>query len=197
MKPEKSMTESVTWSVVQLGEFPAIRSQGRDGRDRLDDLLSSGKANHLTIDFSGVKAMSFSFVDEFLGKFLTTHDFAKNNLTVKLAGLNEDNRYAVTVCVERRETQVVVVSEDRLELLGDSILSDTFDQAVRLGTFKANDLAEALSLTASNANNRLKRLAARGALSKAQAAGSTRGGKEFVYEAPPKTVADEVPLTPA
>lgn len=191
------MSASQTWGVAQLGNFPAIRERGRDGRDRLDDLLEAGSPSHLTIDFSGVEAMSFSFVDEFLGKFLTTHDFAKVNLTVKLAGLNEDNLYAVRVCVERRETQVVVVSGNRLELVGDDILAATFDQAVILGRFKANDLADALSLSASNANNRLKRLATGGALSKTQASGSTHGGKEFVYEAPPMTVAEEAPLAPA
>jgi predicted transcriptional regulator len=103
------------------------------------------------------------------------------------------------VCVERRATQVVVLEEDgSLELVSDDkILADTFNQALKLGSFKANDLADAMGLTAQNANNRLKRLADAGALRKAQVTGSTRGGREFVYETLPADVLDSNNLTPA
>ena len=63
--------------------------------------------------------------------------------------------------------------------------------AVKLRTFKATDLAQAMAVTAQNANNRLKRLAAAGALRKRKTVGSGRGGKEFAYQ----VVAADVPNT--
>lgn len=193
------MAGSVTFSVNYLGGFPAIRTLGREARDRLEDLLASRAVTDLTIDFAGVEAMSFSFVDEFLGKFVTSYNFATNDLAVKVAGLNDDNLYAVKVCLERRETQAVALVDDRLELVGfvNAVLTKTFDQAAELGTFKANDIAAALSLTPSNANNRLKKLTLIGALRKAQTPDPTRGGKEFVYETVPVAVADGIPLASA
>jgi len=186
-----------TFSVHQLGKFPATRGLGREGRGRLDDLLAGQDRIDLTIDFSGVEAMTASFVDEFLGKFLTSDDVAKSESTIKVTGLDEDNHYAVLVCVERRETQVVVHDNDLLSLVGDRMLSETFNEAVRLETFKANDLAKSLNLSAQNANNRLKRLTAVGALRKKQVTGSPRGGKEFVYQAVSSNVSDVQPLAPA
>jgi DNA-binding MarR family transcriptional regulator len=61
---------------------------------------------------------------------------------------------------------------------------DTYAQARRLGTFRAQELAEALGISVTNANNRLKRLVQAGALSRNRAPGPERGGKEFVYTLP-------------
>jgi hypothetical protein len=192
------MTESASFSVVQLGEYPATRSLGQDGRARLDDLLGEREDIDLVIDFAGVKVMNISFTDEFLGKFLTSHDFSDKGTTVKVTGLNSDNRFSVVVCVERRETQVVVLEETgNLVLVGDKILADTFDHALQLRSFKANEIAEAMSLTSQNANNRLKRLAEAGAVRKAQVTGSTRGGREYRYEVLPAEAPDSDQLTPA
>jgi hypothetical protein len=106
--------------------------------------------------------------------------------TVTVTGLDVDNRDSVVVAVERRETHVVLRRQDgHLVLVGDKMLGETFDKAVELGTFKATDLADALFVSAQNANNRLKRLSSAGALRKAQVRGSTRGGREFLYEVPP------------
>ncbi len=185
------MTQSASFSVVQLGEYPATRGLGQDGRARLDDLLGERTGIDLVIDFAGVKVMNISFADEFLGKFLASHDFSAKSTTVKVAGLNADNRYSIVVCVERRQTQVVVLESDNILVLeGDKILAETFDQARTLGTFKASDLAAAMSLTAQNANSRLKRLAQVGAIRKAQATGSAHGGREYVYEVLPAELAD-------
>lgn len=179
------MTESTSFSVLQLGKYPASRSLGREGRDRLDDLLEGRDDVDLTIDFAGVEVMNISFADEFLGRFLTSRDFSATGTTVKASNLTPDNRYSVVVCVERREAQMVVLDEgDTLSLVGEKILADTYSRALELGSFKANDLASTMGLTAQNANNRLKRLARFGALRKAQVQGSSRGGREFVYEAP-------------
>lgn len=191
------MSRAASFSVVFLAKYPASRGLGQDGRIRLDDLLQGGGID-LTIDFTGVEVMNISFADEFLGKFLTSNDFSAAGCTVKVAGLNADNRYSVEVCVERREAQVVVLNEDgSLSLVGDQILADTFDTARELGGFKANDLAEVMGLSAQNANNRLKRLCQAGALRKAQVMGSTRGGREFIYEVLPAAVPDVDHLSPA
>jgi hypothetical protein len=184
------MTESASFSVVQLGAYPATRGLGQEGRARLDDLLGERVGIDLVIDFGGVQVMNLSFTDEFLGKFLASYDFSGKGTTVKVVGLDPDNRYSVAVCVERRDTQVVVLEEaGNLVLVGnDKILADTFQQALRLHTFKANDIAQAMSLTSQNANNRLKRLAEVGAVRKAQVTGSLRGGREYRYEVLPVEV---------
>lgn len=192
------MTRSACFRVARLGPYPGTRARGQEGRAQLDVELGERGGIDLTIDFTGVEVMNISFTDEFLGKFLTSHDFSREDTTVKVTGLSQDNRYSIAVCVERRATQVVVLEPDGgLVLLGDQMLADTFDQVRQFGLFKANELAEAMSLTAQNANNRLKRLAAVGALRKTQVTGSARGGREYAYEVLPARVPDQDPLTPA
>ena len=172
------------------GSTPANRALGRTCRDRLDEILGNQGGIDLTIDFDGVDVMNISFADEFLGKFLTQHDFSNEDTTVKVTGLNPDNQYSIVVCVERRQTHVVVREQsDELILLGnDPILRDTFEHTLRLGSFNANHLADAMGLSPQNANNRLRRLAAVGALRRRQITGSTRGGREYSYEPPPADV---------
>jgi hypothetical protein len=179
------MTEPTLFPVLQLGAFPATRVLGREGRGRLEDLLAGKQHFDLTIDFTSVTAMTISFADEFLGKFLSTFDTEAQDATVKLTGLNPENLEAVSICLERRGSQVVVRDPDgSLSLMGDDILAGTFEEARKQpGSFKASDIAGALSLSAQNANNRLKRLVAAGALRKGRATGSRRGGKEYAYEA--------------
>jgi hypothetical protein len=188
----ETVTQAASFNVVQLGMYPATRGLAQDGRGRLDDLLGNREGVDLVIDFAGVDVMNISFTDEFLGKFLTSHDFSVAGTTVQIAGLN------AVVCVERRETQVVVVEPDgNLALVGEKMLAQTFDAATKLGKFKANELAEVLSLTAQNANNRLKRLAQAGAVRKTQVTGSTHGGREYVYEVLPVVPADDEQLASA
>lgn len=184
------MTHPVIFDVVQLGEFPATRSKGRDGRGRLEDILAGKTGVDLTIDFTNVMAMTISFADEFLGKFLASLEAASRDITLKVTGLNIENAEAVTICLERRDVQVVVLGNDgALKLDGAPQLVETFNAALGLGEFKANDLAQRLNITPQNANNRLKRLVAVGALRKGRTTGSPRGGKEFSYI----TVAASVP----
>ena len=76
-------------------------------------------------------------------------------------------------------------------------MASTFAAVPRGSEFKANDVAEALGLSAQNANNRLKRLAASGALRKSRSATSGRGGKEFVYTAVSADVPDAESLSHA
>ena len=192
------MSEPILFSVVQLGEFPATRGRGREGRDRLDDLLAGKQHIDLAIDFTGVTAMTISFADEFLGKFMSTFDATKSDATVKVAGLNPENFEAVEICLERREVQAVVLEPDgSLSLVGDQILASTFEAIPHETEFKANDAAELLDLSAQNANNRLKRLVAAGALRKSRSVAAGRGGKEFVYVAVTADMPDAEALTHA
>jgi hypothetical protein len=185
------MTESIVFNVVQLGAFPATRSLAREGRTTLEETLTGKTSVDLTIDFTNVTAMTISFADEFLGKFLSTFDVAKQEITIKVTGLNEENAEAVSICVQRRETQVVVLdSHGALKLDGPSPLPETFNTALELGEFKANDLAQRLDITPQNANNRLKRLAAVGAVRKARVTTTQRGGKEYFYTAVSPNVPD-------
>lgn len=176
------MTEQVTFSVNQLAEFPASRAQGREGRARLDDLLADSRGLDLTIDFAGVTAMTISFADEFLGKFLATLDAASHDMTVCVSGLNAENAETVEVCLERRDRPVVVANDaGQRELLGDVLLQETYRAAATRASIRAADLAESLSISPQNVNNRLKRLVAVGALRKERNVGAARGGKEFLY----------------
>jgi DNA-binding transcriptional ArsR family regulator len=178
----EAMTEAIIFPAFQLGEFPMTRADGRELRGRLEDQLANKRSVDLTIDFSGVEAMTISFADEFLGRLMTSFNFAATDTTVKLAGLNDENYEAADVCVERRESCVVVLdAAGSLALVGQRSLSSTFQSALELGEFKANDLASALGLSAQNANNRLKRLTEAGALRKSQVTGSGRGGREYIY----------------
>jgi hypothetical protein len=86
------MTQAAVFSVVQLGEWPATRGLGQEGQARLDDLLGEREDIDLVIDFAGVQVMNISFADEFLGKFLASHDFSARGTTVRIAGLNADSR---------------------------------------------------------------------------------------------------------
>lgn len=190
--------EPVLFPVGQLGPFLATRSRGMEGRHRLDVEVGSRTSIDLTIDFTSVEAMTFSFVDEFLGKFLDAFAPSRVDATVKLAGLDVENLEAVNVCLERRESQVLNLGDDgALHLLGDDILTETFEAANTLGSFRANDLAAALNLSAQNVNNRLKRLTEVGALRKGRVEGSTRGGREFHYEVPSAMLPDSQTLANA
>lgn len=185
------MTQSVVFNVVQLGEFPATRSKARDGRNLLEEILAGKTGVDLTIDFTNVTAMTISFADEFLGKFLSTLDATSREMTLKVTGLNIENAEAVTICRERRDTQVVILDSDgTLKLDGASPLPETFNAALELGEFKANDLAQQLNISPQNANNRLKRLVAVGALRKTRTTGAPRGGKEFSYTTVTASVPD-------
>ncbi|WP_217575890.1 MarR family transcriptional regulator [Streptomyces sp. GbtcB7] len=138
----------------------------------------------LTIDFAGVVAMTNSFVDEFLGKFYTLLPAEGHAVeAVQIAGLTEETRDAVAVCLQRRKQ--FAVDAESFTLLGDAeVLAGTYDCARKLGTFRAAEIAEELQISLPNANNRLKRLLEAGALSRERSAGPDRGGKEFVYSVP-------------
>lgn len=184
MKPPKQKA-SLTFAVRDFGSFLFTRSAGITARNGLEDKLrSSGPVALLTIDFTGVDAMTNSFTDEFLGKFYVALAAGDSGVDgVELAGLNEETRDAVTVCFERRRQ--IAVDAATHDLIGDAaVLLDTYHQARQLGAFRASALSEALQISLPNANNRLKRLVEAGALTRQRASGLERGGKEFTYALP-------------
>ncbi|MEU3616895.1 DUF4325 domain-containing protein [Streptomyces sp. NPDC006872] len=175
----------LTFPVSEPGTFLSTREAGAQKRSELETLLRSASPAHvLEIDFTGTEAMTHSFVDEFLGKLYVS--LAAGDLQaggVRLIGLNEETRESVAVCLERRK-QFAVQGEDHM-LLGDTnVMPDTYLQARQLRTFRAQDLAEVLGISVTNANNRLKRLVQAGALGRSRAPGPERGGKEFLYTLP-------------
>ncbi|MET7281871.1 STAS-like domain-containing protein [Kribbella sp. NPDC005582] len=186
------MTGLNVFSVARFGKFPTTRIQGREARALLEDLLANQHDIDLTIDFTGVTAMTHSFLDEFLGKFLTTIEPEESGLTVKVMGLNDENAESLTVSLERRNASVAVLHDGdaSLSLVGDPIAGETFRTVIALGRCKATEVAEALSTSAQNANNRLKRLVTYGAARKIRTSGAARGGKEFLYEAVTSYVPD-------
>ncbi|WP_158289934.1 STAS-like domain-containing protein [Micromonospora sp. S4605] len=176
-------SDALDFSVDQFGAFLATRSKAQQARERLErEIKSAGAGTVVTVDFNGVEAMTISFADEFLGKLYTALSAGDHPTAgVRLAGLNEETREAIDICLERRDL-IALALDDGPTLLGRTEpLQETFDAVLQLREFRAADLATRLSITAQNANNRLKRLVDAAALHRRQAAVSNRGGKEFVY----------------
>jgi hypothetical protein len=181
------MSSCAAFAVSQYGSFLATRSAARTVRDSLEERISSAPAIEvLIIDFSGVEAMTISFADEFVGRFysfLAAGDVRP--VSVLLSDLNEETSEAIAICLERRELAAAALNDDEKILLGaPEYLAETYRQARQLRRFKASDLASAMGITAQNANNRLKRLVAAGAIRKDRVTSPDRGGKEFSYTIP-------------
>ena len=127
--------------------------------------------------------MTISFTDEFLGKFQSGTDRAHDGMTVLVSSLNEETQEAIQIALERRRKTFVATEIDGQPLLLGSkdFLNETYRACTDLGEFRAGDLAMRLSITPQNANNRLNRLIAAGAVQRVRATGLDRGGKEFAY----------------
>lgn len=174
---------ALDFPVDRFGTFLATRSKARQAREQLEhDIATVGPGAVVTVNFSGVEAMTISFADEFLGKLYTALRAGDYPATgVRLTGLNEETREAIDICLERRDL-IALALDDGPTLLGRTEpLQETFDAVLQLREFRAADLAAKLSITATNANNRLKRLVDAAALHRRQVAVSNRGGKEFIY----------------
>lgn len=182
------MASTLEFDVGEHGAFLATRSSARTIRANLETKATAlDPPDTVVIDFAGVEAMTISFADEFLGRFyatLATGDIPPQ--VVLLHGLNEDTRETVAVCLERRELVAATVSNGTTQLVAaPEFLVGTYQLAAALGTFRAGDLADRLGITPQNANNRLKRLAAAGAVRRERVTMSERGGKEFLYTVHP------------
>jgi hypothetical protein len=181
------MSSHITFPVGQGGAFLATRGKARSLRESLEKRIEANPAcESVVIDFSGVEAMTISFADEFLGRFYTVLAAGDvRPVAVLVNGLNEETTEAVAVCLERRDLTAVTSAGNRRQLLGaQDFLSESYQRALELRHFKAGEFAASLGITPQNANNRLKRLVAAGAVQKERTTTVGRGGKEFSYTLP-------------
>jgi hypothetical protein len=181
------MTNRLEFPVSRYGSYLATRGKAREMRSELDEhVRSNPDCSAVVVNFDGVEAMTISVADEFLGRFIldrSTDPAAAFGVLV--IGLNEETLEAVTVCLERRGLAVAAIVCGKLRLVAaPEYLVESFKAAVTLGSFRASALAAKLNVSLPNANNRLKRLAALGALHKQRVAPTERGGKEYLYTAP-------------
>lgn len=179
----------VIFSVRDDGpEVLAMRATGAELRQKLESALEPAEDRLITLDFTSVRAMTNSFADELVGKLYIS--LAGGTLTsggVQLTGLDEETREAIVVCLERRKL-VAVDADEQCLLAAEDFLQKTYDQAIRLETFIAADLAANLAISLPNANNRLKRLVNAGALIRTPDPGRERGGKQYSYSLPGRSV---------
>jgi hypothetical protein len=185
VKPEMIMNAVLDFPVAQYGTFLATRASGQSVRADLEARVKSqGYATTVYIRFDDVEAMTISFADEFIGHFyssMAVGDVATAG--VLLSGFNAETREAVAICLERRDVAALASDNNHTILIGRTeSIAETFQAALQLKEFRANDIAAKLSITPQNANNRLKRLLEAGALQRKQVPISNRGGKEFVYK---------------
>jgi hypothetical protein len=172
------------FAVGKYGSFLATRGRAKLAREDLEAAIEAQPDTILAaIRFDDVEAMTISFADEFLGRFYGSLATSPALTTiVQLTGFNDETREAVSICLERRDLVALSIDSDKPILVGKTeVLQETFQAALELGQFRAAELAKVLSITAQNANNRLKRLVNAATIQRRQAPISTRGGKEFVY----------------
>ncbi|WP_328710942.1 STAS-like domain-containing protein [Microbispora hainanensis] len=161
-----------------------MRAEGAELRQKLERALDSAENRLIVLDFTSVKAMTNSFADELVSKlYISLAGGALTSGGVQLIGLYEETRDAIVVCLERRKL-IAVDGDEHVLLAAEDFLQKTYDEAMRLGTFIAADLAEALAISLPNANNRLKRLVDAGALVRIPDPGRERGGKQYSYSVP-------------
>jgi hypothetical protein len=181
MNPE-TYEQPLVFSIRQhAAAFLSTRASAADARRMLEHQLEPSDDRLIIIDFAGVEAMTNSYADELIGKLygaLAAGDVTSGG--VQIIGLNEETRDAVTVCLERRKLFAVDAEQQTL-LAADDILQTTYDQTRQLSAFRAADLARELDVTATNANNRLKRLVAAGALRRERSQGPESGGRQYTY----------------
>lgn len=159
------------------------RANGAAAREQLTQLARTATSDDtVVIDLSAVQAMTYSFADEFLGKFLAVRDDLAEGPGFVLTGLAEDPLETTQLVLERRTLAAVFrdVAGPRL-LTRESHLVATYERALMMGEFRATDMAEQLGITAQNVNNRLKRLSSVGALRRRRST-AERGGKEYTYQ---------------
>lgn len=160
------------------------RDNGAAAREQLTQVARSGTTDDtVVIDLSVVQAMTYSFADEFLGKFLGVRDDLAEGPGVVLTGLAEDPLETTHLVLERRTLAAVLRDPGGPRLLTrEAHLVATFERSLMMDEFRATDMAEQLGITAQNVNNRLKRLASVGALRRRRNS-AERGGKEYTYQA--------------
>jgi hypothetical protein len=159
------------------------RDDGDRLREELEQRFASERPSRIEILFECVDAVTISYIDAFLGRFLTELIAAQRDpVLLLLSGLTEDTASEVDAVLERRRLVAAAIVDHTPTLLGaDAYLRATFSEATRLGRFNPNEIADAMDVTVQNANNRLKRLVVMGALRRYRSDPAT-GGREYAYE---------------
>jgi hypothetical protein len=150
------------------------------------ELAAQTSGGPVELDFNGVRAVTVTFADEGIGRVLGSRLAGYDEDHPFFAvGANQEVRVTLAAALRQRKLSLLSFNDGQVELLGgDETLTSTMEQAVALGSFSVNELAERLGLTAQAANNRLTQLVRVGALSRSRVIPS-RGGREFRYEVPP------------
>lgn len=174
------------YEVGRFGAFLATRDTGAKVREELErQIRTIADGETVEVSFDDVEAVTVSFADELVGRLFSSHAAGDlPEVALVLSGLNQEVREAVAVCLERRGAVAARRFRRGLELLAaDAFLLETFERARARKEFRASDIASDLGISPQNANNRLRRLVAAGALLRHRVA-PEGGGKEFVYRLP-------------
>jgi hypothetical protein len=172
--------------LVVEGPVGATRQRGEKERQLLEQLLrDSAPGDLVEVDLTALEAMSVSFADELIGRFLADRlsgDF--QDRAVVIVGGSEDVRETLEAVLERRDAGALYRDQHGTveALAGPSWFRETVEQANDLREFSANDLAARLNKSPQAVNNRLKQLAASGAVLRERGV-PQGGGKEFTYRA--------------
>ena len=169
------------------GPVGATRQRGQEWRQRLEQMLrDSAPGDLVEVDLTALEAMSVSFADELIGRFLAdrlTGDF--QDRAVVIVGDSDDVRETLEAVLERRDAGALYRTGKRgsVETLAvPSWFRETVEHANQLREFSASELAQRLNKSPQAVNNRLKQLAASGAVLRERGV-PQGGGKEFTYRA--------------
>ncbi len=162
------------------------RDHGENARAVLElEIRATGPSDAVGLDFRGVHAITVSFAEGFfvplLGQWLTGY---YDDHPVVVFGANPEVVETVDAVLRLRNMAVLSVGDQDAALLGaDAGLRETASLAYALREFVAADVAREFNISLQAANNRLKELVRRGALSR-HASFARSGGREYVYRVP-------------
>lgn len=160
------------------------RERGRADRERLEAMTMEAAAGAvIVIDLSAVEAMTVSYADELIGRFLSSRTGGdQDDRGVIIRGSNDDVRETLEAVLDRRGVGAIYVDARgrTLALGGPAWFAKTVAQAQDLGVFRAAQLAERLDVSPQAANGRLRQLSAAGAVLRERVV-PDGGGKEFEY----------------
>jgi len=178
-----------------VGGVQSTRESGRVKREQLDEFATSLKPGEvLEIDLTSVKAMTISFADEFLGRYIASRvgdDQEDRGLIIHgpAGAPGADLLETLDTVLTRRGVGVLYNDERKgvTAIGGPAWFAETFEQARSLQVFRVSQLAARLDLSPQATNGRLKKLSTSGAVLRERVV-PDGGGKEFEYRVPTFTV---------
>jgi hypothetical protein len=173
--------------VVSLHGLRATRDHAREDRDEVERVLARADTGDVVeVDLTGVSVLTVSYADELLGRLIEDRmRGGRMDRALIVTGADPVVRETIEVVLGRRGVGVLYNDQSigKIEAIaGPSWFASTVQETNSLRDFRAADLAERLDLTPQAANNRLKQLAASGAVLREQGA-PAGGGKQFLYRA--------------